>query len=173
MGIGPFVALGMMGAAMASSSHDENNKSKFNFSFEYFMKKERMERERERRQKERIANEFRKSREKVLTSKVLLDEAKKSGFILTDNMHVGGMYVTYMHGLNEDIRISVISNHEFSSENRETISNALWFLTLTEEKVKFSTEDFKYAIRVGGYSDFPYEITYVFFKDNLLQLHCT
>lgn len=164
MGIGWMVPLGiMMGVAIHSGNEQDdkpssgtNNHNRSRCFTDWKM----LEYKHEQEHKKIIQREFSGARRMALNSKELMDEAERTGFFFVERNSCidDGVYRRYMshaYGFYEDYRIYVISKKPINDYEINIITNAFWYLMITEENEHFSKADFEKAVEVGGYTTYP------------------
>ena len=159
--VGPMVAIGMM--TQTARLHGENEQddqgrrsvpeSSCYHHSQWSEEWQRLEAERW----DKLRAEFREARQLASSSDALLDEAERTGFVITRRNEevVRNYFFTVAYGLNDDYRINISSPRLVADYEIEAIINAFWFLVITEDKDEIDTADFREAIKVGGYIDVP------------------
>ena len=162
MGFGWMFPLGIMvGMTMHSSDDEQSNKPASDTNYiKRVIDWERAEYEREQKHAEIVQSVFRGARQMALNSKELMEEAERTGFIfVSKNELMGGgscrQYMSCAYGFREDYRICVDSKNPISDYEIDIITNAFWYLMITEENEYFSKADFEKAIKIGGYATYP------------------
>ena len=133
----------------------------------------RLEEERERKHREIVQQELKDARELATFSEENIKEIESTGFFTATKEYFKyvGDYAVREFGYFEDYIINIFSDKPIGTKEIESIVHAYLYLNYTENKKVISKNDFKKAIKIGGYQDISNKVISVHQFENTLSIY--